>query len=298
MASNDPVATAATATERVGSSRPEVIAAAAARLGAHASQLAILLDFDGTLAPIVDDPAAAAPDPAAASAARTLATRVALLACVTGRPALQARGLLGVDTIAYTGLHGAEVLQPGAAAPEVPEAFAADGAAVAAIIAQARAEPQGLAGLDLEEKGPIVALHWRRAVDPLAAQARAEELADRAVAAGLRSGTGRAVLELRPALELTKGDGVQALLSTAPEVRHAVFAGDDVTDLDAFARLRALVADGTLEGATLIAVAGADAPPQVADAADLVLSTPADLGAFLTDVVSHASAATRPPKGA
>lgn len=263
-------------------------AAAASRLAPLAPELAVLLDFDGVLSPIVDDPSAARPDPTAAAAVAALATALPLVACVTGRTALQARGLLGVDSIAYTGLHGAEVLAPGAVAPVVPDAFAADAARVAELVATARAEPAGLAGLEVEEKGPIVALHWRRAADPVAAEARARELGARAEEAGLRSGSGRAVLEVRPALQRTKGDGIEALLSGVPAVRHVLVAGDDVTDLDAFARARALVDSGRLESATLVAVGGADAPPQVSAAADFTLSAPAELGALLAAIAAGA----------
>ena len=286
MASIEPAQSAsAAAALPVGSP----VAETASRLAAHAAELAVLLDFDGVLAPIVDDPTAARPDRAAAAAVARLAELLPLVACVTGRTALQARGLLGVDTIAYTGLHGAEVLAPGAAAPVVPEAFAADAARVAELVAAARAEPAGLAGLEVEEKGPIVALHWRRAADPATAEARARELGARAEAAGLRSGAGRAVLELRPALQRTKGDGAEALLDGVPAVRHVLVAGDDVTDLDAFARARELVARGRLDSATLVAVGGDDAPPQVSAAADLTLGAPAELGALLAAIAAGAT---------
>lgn len=256
---------------------PPVAALAAAGLG----RLAVLLDFDGTLSPIVDDPASARPDPQARDALAALAPRVAFAACVTGRPALQARELLGLDELTYSGLHGAELLLPGADAPIVPEAFAADAGAVAAIVDEAAAEPDGLAGLEVERKGPIIALHWRRAADPAAAEARAVTLGRRAVERGLRTGSGRAVVELRPGLHLTKGDGARALLERTPAARTMLVAGDDVTDLDAFAAARALVEEGRLTQAAIIAVAGHDAPPAVAEAADVVVGAPAELGQLL-----------------
>ncbi|MDQ8045385.1 MAG: trehalose-phosphatase [Solirubrobacteraceae bacterium] len=269
---------------------PTEATALLATLRAHRTALAVLLDFDGVLSPIVDDPDAARPDPQAAAALDQLADRAALIAIVTGRPALTARRLLGTDRLAITGLHGAEVLTPGADAPITPDAFAADGARVHAIVDAARAEPAGLGGLEVEEKGPIIALHWRRVADPATAERRALELGERAVAAGLRSGLGRSVLELRPATEITKGDGARALIDGTPAARHALVAGDDVTDLDAFAAVRALVAEGRLDSATTIAVSGPDAPPQVAAAADLVLPDPAALGAFLMQLAAEDAA--------
>jgi trehalose 6-phosphate phosphatase len=99
------------------------------------------------------------------------------------------------------------------------------------------------------------------------------------------------VLELRPALEVTKGDGARALIEGAPAVRHALFAGDDVTDLDAFTALRALVDEGRLDSATLVAVQGEGAPPEVAAAADVIVDSPAALGAFLSAIADAATPA-------
>ena len=70
-----------------------------APLRADPERSAILTDVDGTLAPIVDDPASARATPAAREALQTLAPRVALAACITGRPALQARELLGLPEL-------------------------------------------------------------------------------------------------------------------------------------------------------------------------------------------------------
>ncbi|MEH3052839.1 MAG: trehalose-phosphatase [Patulibacter minatonensis] len=274
-----------------GATEAAALTAALAPILAHGPRaLALLLDFDGVLSPIVDDPAAARPDPTAAAALFELAPRIALAACVTGRPALQARELLGLDELTYSGLHGAELLLPGAAEPIVPEAFAADAGLVAGIVDEAEEEAAGLAGLAVERKGPIIALHWRRAADPVAAEARAQELAERARARGLRTGTGRAVLELRPGLEVTKGDAVRALLGRTPEACTALVAGDDVTDLNAFAAARELALEGPLAAALLVAVAGDDAPPAVAAGGDVVVESPAALGALLEQLARRVSA--------
>ncbi|MBO9532644.1 MAG: trehalose-phosphatase [Solirubrobacteraceae bacterium] len=280
----------AAAGSSASSSRAPLPAAIEALAAQPLGQLAVLLDFDGVLSPIVEDPAAARPDPQSKAALATLAPSLALAACITGRAALQARDLLGLPEFTYSGLHGAELLLPGAEVPIVPEAFAADAQRVAALIAEAEAEPDGLADLAVEHKGPIVALHWRRSEDPARAEARARELGARAEAAGLRAGAGRAVLELRPGLKVTKGDGLRALLSGAPDAKTVLVAGDDVTDLDAFAAAAELRAEGRLTAAVRIAVSGPDAPPEVAAAADVVLADPAELGALLSALASRAPA--------
>lgn len=251
-------------------------------------RLAIIVDFDGTLAPIVDDPAQAAPDAAAQAALRALHQAGVLVACVTGRPALQARELLGLPELEYFGLHGAEALAPGDAEPTVAQAFAADAERVHALVDEAA--PDALEGLDVERKGPIIALHWRRAADPAAAEHRAERLAAQAREAGLRVGAGRAVLEIRPGLEVTKGDAVRALVAAAPARTALLAAGDDLTDLTAFAAARELLAAARVEVASCIAVAGADAPAVMAREADLVVPAPQAFGAVLEALARRAGA--------
>ena len=85
----------------------------------------------------------------------------------------------------------------------------------------------------IEDKGPIVALHWRGAPDEEAALARVKEVAGEAEAAGLATHWGRKVLELRPPVPFDKGLAVRDLVDRST-VRTALFGGDDATDLDAF----------------------------------------------------------------
>src|SRR5919109_166175 len=74
----------------------------------------VLCDIDGTLAPIVRDPADAAIPAEAREVLRAMARRYALVACVSGRRAIEARRLVGLDELAYAGNHGLELLRPGA----------------------------------------------------------------------------------------------------------------------------------------------------------------------------------------
>jgi trehalose-phosphatase len=79
------------------------------------------------------------------------------------------------------------------------------------------------------------------------------------------------VLEIRPNVPINKGIAVAAMVASKP-LHAALYAGDDRTDLDAFTALRTLRDDGALEAAVCVAVEAGEAPPEIADAADLTVS--------------------------
>jgi trehalose 6-phosphate phosphatase len=217
---------------------------------------AVLLDVDGTLAPIVPVPEDAAVPAETRAELERLAGRYRLLAFVSGRMGEDARRMVGVDGAAYVGVHGLE-LDPEAARWRAPLATLA-----------AAAWPWG----EVEDKGLTVSFHYRTAGDQDAAVARAEELAGAARAAGLVPRFGRKVLEVRPPVEADKGTAVRQLVRDAG-VTRALFAGDDTTDLDAFRGLR----EAGLELTVCVAVASAEGPPALVQQADLVVEGPRSL---------------------
>jgi trehalose 6-phosphate phosphatase len=123
---------------------------------------------------------------------------------------------------------------------------------------------------DVERKPLSVSLHYRRSDDADAARQALEEIASSASAAGLVPRFGRMVLELRPPVDANKGTAVAHLLAEQG-LRRALYAGDDTTDLDAFAAVRAL------EIGVCVAVVSPEAPPGLREAADLVVSSPREL---------------------
>jgi trehalose 6-phosphate phosphatase len=234
---------------------------------------ALLFDIDGTLAPIVPDPEDAAVPEGTREVLRRLAWRYALVACVTGRRALAARRLVRGEESVYAGDHGLELLRPGAAEPELDPAIA-DGARRARdFVLDLDAEDVSSAGLRLESKGPVQALHWRGAADEAAAAHRAQRIAETARAAGLDPHWGRKVVEIRPVAGVDKGTAVAGLLS-GKAARRALFGGDDRGDLDAFAALERMVDSGSLRGAVCVGVASKEAPPELAESADVVVDGP------------------------
>jgi trehalose 6-phosphate phosphatase len=206
---------------------------------------ALFLDVDGVLAPIVDRPEdASVPEETRRELAR-LARDYALVACVSGRPGDVAREIVGVDGIRYVGQHGLE-LAPGAG----------DWADAIHRFADEQAWRW------LEVKPLTAAFHYRLAEDQQEAREELEDVAARALAEGFRTKWGRAVLEIVPPVDASKGTAVRALLDEAG-LDRALYAGDDVTDLDGF---RAL--DG-LGCAMRVAIVSAEGPSELGELADL-----------------------------
>jgi trehalose 6-phosphate phosphatase len=219
---------------------------------------ALVLDVDGTLAPIVSRPElAAVPEETRAELAR-LAGRYLLVACVSGRSGQDARRLVGIDGIEVVGNHGLE-LDP--RARQLVGELAGFRAAV---------------GLPVEDKTLSLTYHYREADDKAAARAELERVAERARDAGLDARWGRKVLEIRPPVEANKGTAVRALLDRSG-ARLGLYAGDDTTDLDGFAGLR----DAGLEHAVCVAVASEEGPGELQEAADLVVAGPEEIAALL-----------------
>jgi trehalose 6-phosphate phosphatase len=236
-------------------------------------QAAILTDVDGTLAPIAERPEAAEVPAEGRRVLAALGERYGLVGCISGRRALEARELVGLTAIAYSGNHGLELLLPGEEEPRLDPAVAGREQLAADFVDGLDAAALAAIGLRLEDKGPIQALHWRGAGDEATAEARAREVAAEAEWRGLHPHWGRKVLELRPTDAVGKDVAVTALLDAA-EIRAAVYAGDDRTDLDAFRRLRRLHETGELETALCVGVLSPEAPAELAERSDLTVDGP------------------------
>jgi trehalose 6-phosphate phosphatase len=234
---------------------------------------AILTDVDGTIAPIVADPAAAGVPEGTRLLLRALAERYALVGCLSGRRAMDARRVVGVDELAYSGNHGFELLLPGDG--EVRPDPSLDGHEEDAPRFAAGLDPDQLerAGIRTEDKGAIVALHWRGAENEAGAESLAHEIASEAEWEGLVPHFGRKVLEIRPNVAINKGIAVAALIPSRP-IDNALYGGDDRTDVDAFTALRTLSEDGELETAVCVAAASDESPPEVTESADLTVPGP------------------------
>jgi trehalose 6-phosphate phosphatase len=223
------------------------------RLAADPSRAAVLLDVDGVLAPIVPRPEdARVPDDTRAELHR-LAGRYALVACVSGRAGDDARNVVGVSELTYVGNHGLELDPEAAEWAERLEAFLAT-----------------VTWPRVEDKGLTASLHYRDAPDENEARRELDAIGERARDAGFVARYGRKVLELVPPIAANKGTAITQLLERRG-LERALYAGDDSTDLDAFAAIAAL------ELGIRVAVASPEGPPALCHRADIVLAAQSEV---------------------
>ncbi|KXK61783.1 trehalose phosphatase [Micromonospora rosaria] len=246
----------------------------------RAAETVLFFDFDGTLAPVDDDPTAVQPAPKVLAAIQALAPAVQRVAIVSARPVDFLRdhfgGLPGVDLYGLYGLEhshsGGETVTEPAALPWVPT--------MVELADLARAELP--AGTLTEYKRLSVALHYRTAPELGPAVERwGREQAERL---GLRVQAGRMVLELKPPVDQDKGRVIGEAVKSAA---GAWYFGDDVSDIKAFAALRARAAADPDFFGVCVAVANPETGQEVAEAADLTIDSPAALGDFLTTAAHH-----------
>lgn len=237
---------------------------------------AVLLDIDGTLAPIVRH----AEDAHVPEATRTLlieiAKRYGVVGCISGRRASTARQIVAIGSIAYVGNHGGELLRPGATSVIVAPELAEWTERVQRFAKSAYTQERMRLRIRMEDKGAIVALHWRGVPDEEAAAEAVAELARTAESEGFAVHWGRKVLEVRPPVSFDKSVGVEQLLHQDPEdgaepLHSAVYVGDDRTDLDAFRGLREIAERGELRSAICVAVTSEEAPPELVEQADITV---------------------------
>ncbi len=236
------------------------------------------MDYDGTLAPIVADPAAARPPPGLAGLLTRLASRMAVVAVISGRPvSFLVEALAAPAGVRLFGLYGMEEATPDGSVRVV--AAAEPWRPVVADVAE-RALAGAPTGVEVERKGLTVTLHWRRHPE---GHGWAEAFgAGQAHRSGLVIQPGRMALELRPPVAIDKGTVVRRL---AWGCRAAAYVGDDAGDLPAFAALGALAAEGM--AVARVAVADPEGPAALAAAADVVLADPAEVIGLLT-ALAHA----------
>jgi trehalose 6-phosphate phosphatase len=252
-----------------------------ARILAEPQRTLAAFDYDGTLAPIVDDPAGAVAHPGAAAALAQLAAQIGQVAVVTGRPAEVAvdlgslRGFAGLDGLVVVGHYGWERWE--AAGDRVTRPDPPDGVGVVRQELPGLLASLGLHEAEIEDKGLSLAVHVRRLADPGAAfETMQTPLGDQAARTGLAAEPGRYVVELRPP-GMDKGQALHALIEETG-ASAVLFAGDDLGDLAAFDEVDRARRDG-LGG--LLVCSGSAEVVAVAERADVVVDGPGGIASYV-----------------
>jgi trehalose 6-phosphate phosphatase len=226
------------------------------RFRSEPERAAVFLDVDGTLAPIVERPEdAAVPDETRKEVER-LAGRYALVACISGRPAGDARRIVGLDNVEYVGVHGLE------SHPGVPEYSPQLEKLIETVDWPWRVETKA---------GVTAAFHYREVEEEEAREA-VDRVVQTAEELGLAAQRGRKVVEVRPPIDVDKGTAARTLLADRG-LDRALYAGDDTTDLDAFRGLD----EAELDVAVKVAVGSPEMNPRLLTEADFVVDGPGEL---------------------
>jgi trehalose 6-phosphate phosphatase len=237
----------------------------AAAVAADPGRAGIFLDLDGTLAPIVATPDVARVLPEVPDVLARLVGRLGVVAVISGRRSDDVRALVDVEGVEAVGTHGLE------GEPSMDPSLLREIEEVAESV-----------GAWVEAKGAAAAVHFRGVEDPWAAAAAAEPaLAAVAASHGLELLGGKRILELMPVGRPRKGGAVERL-ARERGLRAVVFAGDDMGDLDAFAALARLRAEGIWTCG--VVARGPETVSEVVSAADLEVEGPPGVVSLLTAV--------------
>ncbi len=248
------------------------------------------LDFDGTLAPIIDDPEQAYANPAAVSALGRLGGMVAQVVVITGRPARTAVKLgrfsevPGLENMVVLGQYGVErwnAAENEFVIPPEPAAITAVADELPEILGSL-----GLSGALVEHKGRAIGVHTRQLPDPPGSLARlVEPLSELAARHGLLVEPGKNVLEIR-APGIDKGDALRGIV-TETAAQTVIFAGDDLGDLPAFRAVQELRDQG-LDG--LLVCAASHEEDALTEMSDLVLDGSRGVAEWLNELADELEA--------
>lgn len=201
-------------------------------------RLAVFLDYDGTLTPIVEDYRKADISDQMVAAVRRLARRLPT-AIISGRDLSDVRSRVGVDEAFYAGSHGFDIAGPGGLRhrPERAEEFLSP---IDDAENELRRATAGIEGAEVERKTFSITVHFRRVAD--SDVARVEDAVDRTLGlhSELHKGRGKRTFQVQPRADWDKGRALEWLLANTglgADDALPLYVGDDITDEDAFAAL-------------------------------------------------------------
>ena len=247
----------------------------------------LITDVDGTISPIVEDPAKSKVTAGNHALLKALTQHLPLVAAISGRDAKTLFRLVGIPGMVYVGNHGLEQWQNSAILghPQIASFRPS------LLSAKNSIETLRLAGVWVEDKHATITIHYRQSPDPQATAQSLEGAAKKtAFEHGLAYFSGRMIFELRPPLEINKGTALIDLIQERG-LQASLYLGDDTTDVDAFKAARRLRKNDQCSSWS-VGVVSRESPEAVVEAADFLAQGVSDVEALLTWLLSERMASS------
>ena len=237
----------------------------------------LITDVDGTISPTAPTPKQAKVSPLCRQYLSLLCNHLALVAAVSGRPAVEVKNMIGIDEMLYIGNHGMERWKEG------HSEYTREAQAYSNVIKAAIEELNRLLSIEgtyIENKGVTATIHYRLCPEPQSAKKQILTTVENSPQLNkLRIVPGRMSINLLPPIEANKGTAVLNLIREY-NLRSGIYLGDDVTDIDAFRAIHAASLDSSFYGFA-IGVISRETPAKLTAEVDFTLDGVSDVEHFL-----------------
>ncbi len=241
------------------------------------SPFGLITDVDGTISKTAPTPQEAEVSPICRQYLSTLCNHLALVAAISGRPAIEAKNMIKIDRVVYIGNHGLERWTEGHS--ELKKDVKAYSKVIKAVIEELT-PLLSIEGIRIENKGITATIHYRLCPRP--------ELAERDILVALEDSTqakrlqimpGKMSINLLPPLAVNKGTVVLELIQEY-SLQGGIYMGDEITDIDAFRAIHAACRDIDFQGFA-IGITSQEMPKELVAEADFTLYGINDVERFL-----------------
>lgn len=242
------------------------------------SKTGIITDIDGTISEIAPTPDEAVITPIMRDSLKKIAEKFKLVAVLSGRSVEDARRMVGVDGLLYVGNHGLEYIKDGEIhiEPEVEKYLSAIKKVTKDV---QEGDLSKIEGILFEEKGICFSIHYRLCEDPKKAKKMVlDTLEDAQKYTDFKIREGRKVVEIRPPTAHDKGTILQKLV-TENQLEKVIYLGDDITDADAFYKLKELKKERLVDGESIVVISR-EVPNYVKENASFFVESVYEVGKF------------------
>lgn len=241
------------------------------------SPFGLVTDVDGTISPTAPTPQQAEVSQLCQHYLSILCNQLALVAAISGRPAVEVKNMLNIEGIVYIGNHGLERWIEGHS--EFPKDVP-DYAKVIKSAVEALSPLLNLTGVSIEDKGITATIHYRLSPEPQAAERHIlTALKNSPQTKGLQIVQERMAIDLLPPVEVNKGTAILDLIQEY-DLHGGIYLGDDVTDIYAFRAIHTASSELNFQGFA-IGVISQEMPENLVAEADFTLNGVSDVERLL-----------------